>query len=146
MPLASRASAPALTRRTATRPRQLRERAWANRYANQSICQSNSCLSMDGPADGRKTWPRQCTLGRRLSLTRSLARAALRSHRRGQREPGVVSDRADLEVEAVRRRRMITLIRRDVDLVAGGRVDERPESALLERRLDRIGIPRLNAE
>src|SRR5438105_1429927 len=64
----------------------------------------------------------------------------------GQRQSIVVRHVADLQVVAVGRRRVIALERGDVNLVAGRRVDLRSEPALLELRLDAVGIPRLNPE
>src|SRR5438067_13661156 len=85
---------------------------------------------------------RVATIGDRLQV----AGRRLRPHRVRQRQPVVVGDVADLQVVAVRRRRVIALERGDVDLVAGRRVDLRAQAALLELRLDAVGVPRLNAE
>src|SRR5207237_10195291 len=85
---------------------------------------------------------RIATIGDRLQL----AGRRLRAHRIRQRQPVVMGDVADLQVVAVRRRRVIALERGDVDVVAGRRVDLRAQAALLELRLDAVGVPWLNAE
>src|SRR5262249_23075639 len=54
--------------------------------------------------------------------------------------------RADLQVEPVRRRRVIALVRRRVDVAAAAGVFARAQPALLELRFDRVGIEWRDAE
>src|SRR5438045_3959797 len=49
---------------------------------------------------------------------------------------------ANLQIESVRRRRVVTLVRRRVDVAAAAGVDARGQPALLEFGLDLIGIER----
>src|SRR4051812_38000526 len=76
--------------------------------------------------------------------------AARRSSRKGAvlrgRFPRRFVRRADLQVEAVRRRRVVALVGRRVDVAASAGVDARGEAALLELRLHLIGIERRDAE
>src|SRR5690242_14670793 len=63
-----------------------------------------------------------------------------------QIEPSVVRVVADLEVVAVRRRRVIALELRDVNLGAVRRVDGPRQAAFHQLVLHLVGVPRRNAE
>src|SRR6476646_4347510 len=54
--------------------------------------------------------------------------------------------RADLQVEPVRRRRVVALVARGVDVAAAAGIDARVEPALLELHFHLIGIERRDAE
>ena len=54
--------------------------------------------------------------------------------------------RADLQIESVRRRRVVALVARRVDVAAPAGVDASGQGALLELGLDLIGIERRDPE
>ena len=49
-----------------------------------------------------------------------------------QGQPIIVRDIADLQIVTVGRSRVITLKRSDVNVIAGGRVNSRPQAAFLD--------------